>query len=184
MEAPILDRRYTYEEYMSWPEDGRWELIDGAAYMLAAPNIAHQRISSELHRQLANFLFGKPCEVFHSAITVRLNANDDTAVEPDIVVVCDKSKLADGKACVGAPDLIVEILSPSTAGKDKLEKFNKYLSAGVREYWVVDPENKMVNIHLQEDGKYVTTALGEAAMAPVHVLPGCEIILRNVFTIK
>ena len=182
MEALRQDKKYTYEDYMSWSEDERWELIDGTAYMLAAPSIAHQRISSELHRQLANFLFGKPCEVFHAAITVRLNKDNDTAVEPDIVVICDKSKLSDGKACVGAPDMVVEILSPSTASMDRLKKFNLYLQAGVREYWIVDPETKMVNVHMLKDGGYMTTAYGNADTVPVHVLDGCTISLSDVFT--
>ena len=112
---------------------------------------------------------------------MRLRTDEDTVFAPDISIVCDKTKLADGKACNGAPDMIVEILSPSTAGRDKLEKFNKYLQAGVREYWIVDPEHKMVNIHLLEDGKYVTTAFGETDNMPVSVLDGCVISLPAVF---
>ena len=179
MEALRQDKRYTYEDYMNWPEDERWEILDGVAYMMATPNVAHQRISREILVQLAAFLKGKPCEVFAAPFTVRLS--DDNVVEPDIVVVCDKSKLEGGKGCDGAPDMIVEILSPSTAGMDKLKKFNKYLQAGVREYWIVDPDGKVVNIHLLDSGRYTITAHGEAETVPVSVLDGCVINLSDVF---
>jgi Uma2 family endonuclease len=181
MEALKQDKKYTYEDYMSWPKDERWEIIDGVAYMLAAPTIQHQGISGELFKQLAVFLTGKPCRVYAAPFAVRLNNDDHTVVEPDISIVCDMSKLADGKICNGAPDMIIEILSPSTAGMDRLKKFNKYLQAGVREYWIVDPETKMVNVHMLKDGGYMTTAYGNADTVPVHVLDNCIISLPDVF---
>ena len=180
MEALTQDKKYTYEDWLAWPEEERWELIDGVAYMMATPVIAHQDISDELSRQLRNYLIGKPCRAF-SAIGVRLHTDEDTALIPDLSVVCDKAKLADGKVCVGAPDLVVEILSPSTAGRDRLKKFNKYLEAGVREYWIVDPETKMVNVNILENEKYVNHAYGETDAVPVHVLDGCTISLPDVF---
>jgi Uma2 family endonuclease len=110
----------------------------------------------------------------------REDQSDDTFVEPDIVVVCDSSKL-DDKGCNGAPDLAVEILSPSTARYDRVVKFRKYLEAGVREYWVVNPEEKTVQVHILDNGQYVTKTYDETDEAPVTVLPGCVIALPLVF---
>ena len=182
-QAARQDKRYTYADYLTWDDEIRRELIDGAAYLMAPPNRRHQRISSELHGQLYNFLKGKPCEVYAAPFGVRLNAaeGDDSVVLPDIVVVCDKSKL-DEMGCVGAPDLIIEILSPSTAAHDRLIKFNKYLQTGVREYWIVDPDSNTVCVHLLENGKYTISAYGETDAPPVHVLDGCVLQLADVFT--
>ena len=183
MDAIRNDKHYTYADYASWDDDTRYELIDGVAYMMSpAPGRRHQGISGELHRQIKNFLRGKTCKVYDAPFDVRLNAagDDDTVIQPDIVVVCDQSKL-DDKGCNGAPDLVVEILSPSTSGKDRVLKFNKYLQAGVREYWIVDPDNNTVSAHLLKDGQYVTSAYAETDAVPVHVLEGCTISLTDVF---
>jgi len=96
------------------------------------------------------------------------------------VVICDRAKI-DDKGCNGAPDMIIEILSPSTAKHDRLLKFNKYQRAGVREYWIVDPADKTVQVHILENGRYFTTSFGEAGAVPVHVLEDCEIVLPDVF---
>ena len=179
MEALRQDRRYTYDDYMSWPEDERWEIIDGVAYMLAAPTVQHQDISMELSIQLGSFLKGKPCRVYAAPFAVRLS--DDDVFEPDISIVCDKTKLSDGKVCNGAPDMIVEVLSPSTSVRDKVLKFNKYLQAGVREYWVVYPDNKTVSTFILIDGRYVASEYADTDTVPVHVLEGCMISLPDVF---
>jgi len=179
MEAMKKDRRYTYEDYMSWPEDERWEIIDGVAYMLAAPNVAHQGISFELCGQIRDYLKGKPCRAFAAPFAVRLSA--DTVMEPDISVICDASKLSDGKACVGAPDMIIEIMSPSTPAKERVLKFNKYLQAGVREYWVVYPDSKSVSVYTLKDGQYVANEYADSEVVPVQVLKGCTISLPDVF---
>ena len=183
--ARKLDEQYTYADYSSWPEDERWELIDGAAYALATPTRAHQSTLLEIARQIGNFLRGKPCQVFVAPFSVRLNADegDDTVVEPDILVVCDEKKLADGKGVVGAPDLIVEVLSPSTAKHDRLTKFALYQRSGVREYWIVDPDISTVTVNiLFHDIGYVSRAYGEGDTAmPVEVLEGCTINLADVF---
>ena len=174
---------YTYADYLSWDDNIRRELIDGVIYMMAPPNRRHQRVSGELFKQLAVFLTGKSCEVYHAPFGVRLNAaeGDDNVVEPDIVVVCDKSKL-DDMGCVGAPDMIVEILSPSTSAYDKWVKFNKYLRAGVREYWIVDPADHTVNAYVLENGKYTVQVYGDTDTPTVHVLDGCAINLSEIFT--
>ena len=183
MEALRKDKSYTYADYASWDTEERYELIDGVPYMMAAPSITHQRISGNLHGELWNFLRGKPCKVFSAPLDVRLNAaadNDVDVVQPDLMVVCDRSKI-DEKGCNGAPDLVIEILSPSSISHDKLRKFNKYLQTGVREYWIVDPYNKMVTVNILDNGKYYNTAYGETDTVPVHILEGCEISLSDVF---
>ena len=182
---PSTDKqqRYTYEDYYSWDDGKRWELIDGVPYAMApAASDTHQGISGNLFAQLHGFLKGKPCKVFHAAYDVRLNADagDDTVVQPDLVVICDQSK-RDERGYKGAPDMVVEILSPSTAQYDRLIKFRLYQNAGVREYWIVDPETRTVSVHILENSKYVITVYGEDDIAPVHVLDGCEINIADVF---
>ena len=181
-EAIKNDRHYTYADLLKWNDDRRWELIDGVAYLMAPPRRIHEKISTEILKQLAVFLTGKPYEVYGGNFGVRLNADqgDDTLVIPDVTVVCDQSKL-DDMGCTGAPDMIIEILSPSTAARDRLIKFNKYLQAGVREYWIVDPDTKTVSAHVLENGKYTTKAYGDTDAPPVHVLDGCTINLADVF---
>ena len=172
---------YTFEDYMSWDDDQRWEIIDGIAYAMASLSTIHQRLISRVHGQLFNFLKGKPCEVFTAPFGVRLNAEkNNTVVEPDIVVICDKNKI-DEKGCKGAPDFIIEILSPSTASYDMVLKFNKYHEAGVREYWMIDPNNKTVSANTLSGDNYIHKSYGMAGIAPVSVLPGCGINLSEVF---
>ena len=181
-EALKNDKHYTYADYLTWDDDRRWELIDGVAYLMSAPTWEHQRISGELYGQLWLFLKKTPCRVFHAPFDVRLNADqeDDMVVQPDLLVICDHSKLI-GTGCVGAPDMVIEILPPSTAACDRLVKFNKYLQSGVREYWIVDSDTKTVSAHVLENGKYITSAYGEADAPPVHILDGCTIDLSSVF---
>jgi len=176
-------KRYTYDDYCEWADDKRWELIDGVPYAMSAPSLAHQEISGNLFNQLYNFLKGKQCKVFAAPVDVRLNVDfgDDTVVQPDILVVCDKSKLDDGKSVLGAPDLVIEISSPSTSLRDRVLKLNRYLQAGVREYWIVDPEDQSVSVHLLKNNEYVINACGGDESIPVHVLEGCVIELPDVF---
>jgi len=182
---PVENQLYTCDDYYSWDDDRRWELIDGSAYLMSpSPTWKHQGILVGLTKQFAVFLEGKPCNVFVTPFDVRLNADtkDDTVVQPDLLIVCDKSKL-DAKGCNGAPDMVVEILSPSTLRRDRLIKLNLYQKAGVREYWIVDPESLTVSVHILENGKYTVTAYGDEDTAPVSVLEGCEINLTEVFAL-
>ncbi|HBK69238.1 MAG TPA: Uma2 family endonuclease [Firmicutes bacterium] len=152
---------FTYGDYLSWSDEERWELIDGVPYnMSPAPSRMHQKISGELFKQIAIYLTGKTCEVYSAPFDVRLpKAEEDdekvcTVVQPDLVVVCEQKKL-DERGCKGAPDLIIEILSPQSAGKDMKIKFYLYEREGVREYWIVDPEHKTVQVFkLEAKGKY------------------------------
>ncbi|GHU94739.1 hypothetical protein FACS189479_07810 [Spirochaetia bacterium] len=186
------DQHYTYADMLEWDESIRAEIIDGEVYMMSPLARFHQDISRELFGPLYNFLKGKPCKVYPAPFGVRLfpkdDLSDDTVVEPDIVVVCDHSKL-DDRGCNGAPDLVIEILSPSNTQRDRIVKFRKYLAAGVREYWVVDPGQKTVEVHIMNAGdaplgshQYITTVYDAADEAPVSVLPGCSIRLKDVFS--
>ena len=174
--------RYTYTDYYSWDDDKRRELIDGVPYAMAAPGRRHQEILGNLQYQLYGFLKGKPCKVFTAPCDVRLNADtyDDTVVQPDLLVVCDKSKLND-RGCVGGPDMVIEILSPSTLLHDMVIKFRWYLNAGVREYWIVDPDSKIVTVYILKNGEYVTHAYSSDETAPVFILDGCTINLTEIF---
>jgi len=176
--------RYIYEEYTGWDDDERCELIDGVIHMLSSPSQAHQETLLEIGVQFRNLLKGSPCKVFMAPFDVCLSAKgdkDSTVVQPDIFVVCDKSKL-DGKRCNGAPDMVVEILSASTSRRDMVIKFNKYLQAGVREYWMIDPDRKIVLVNILENGNYIAHAYCERDIVPVHILDGCKIDMRDVFT--
>ena len=184
--------RFTYADYLTWPDEERWELIEGVPYSMSpAPTRKHQELSMELCRQFASYLKGKPCKVYAAPFDVRLpetpRASDEqieTVVQPDIVVVCDHDKL-DDKGCKGAPDLVVEILSPSTSKKDMQEKLFLYERVGVKEYWVVHPSDKTVIVFQQNNqGEY-----GRAKMyacndkVVVQLLGDLEIDLAEVFAL-
>ncbi len=157
-----IEKKYSYADYLSWPEDERWEIIDGVPYdMSPAPIPDHQRISVELSRQIANYLIDKTCEVIATPVDVRFSKGEKEnekeifdIVQPDIIINCDKDKI-DDKGCFGAPDVVIEILSPSTASKDIIKKRMLYEKNKVKQYWIVDPQEKEVYIYkLQDNGKY------------------------------
>jgi Uma2 family endonuclease len=187
MAIPKLEQEYSYADYLNWDESERWEIIDGIAFMQATPSRVHQGISGGLFLQFGNYLKGKSCKVYPAPFCVRLdikkNDNDvKNVVEPDITIVCDPSKL-DEKGCNGSPDMVVEILSPSTNKNDRLIKFNKYEKAGVREYWLVDPEPKLVTVFtLQENGKYGRPDMyTDEDRVKVSIFEDLEIDLESVF---
>jgi len=162
MPLPNEQREYTYEDYLSWPEEERWEIINGMAYNQATPSPVHQRISNNLHIEIGNFLKGRECAVFAAPFTVRLPLEGDetdekknkNVIEPDLSIVCDKSKL-DKSGYSGAPTLIIEIISKSSVKRDNVLKLNKYQSAMVPEYWIVTPETESVMRYaLNEQGHY------------------------------
>lgn len=188
MALPAEKARYTFADCLTWGEDERIELIDGEPVMMAPPSRAHQEISMELSRQIANFLEGKRCRVYAAPFAVRLFEQDgdrpedvDTVVEPDITVVCDRNKL-DTHGCKGAPDVVIEILSPSTARHDRLVKLHLYQQAGVREYWIVSPEEQTVQVFLLRDGLLLPCEVYDRfAVAKITALDGCFIELARVF---
>lgn len=149
---------YTIDDIYALPEGKRAELIDGQMYMMAPPSRAHQKVLSELHYQIADFIKRKQgnCEVYPAPFAVYLDETTQTYVEPDISVICDKNKLND-KGCKGAPDWVIEIVSPSSRRMDYSTKLFKYRSAGVREYWLVDPDKNRImvwNFEHEDTGDY------------------------------
>ncbi len=188
MALPAEKTIFTFADYLTWDEDEHIELIEGEAVMMAPPSTVHQLISMELSRQLANFLEGKKCRAIPAPFAVRLFERADdtpadvqTVVETDISVICDRNKL-DDHGCKGAPDMVIEILSPSTRRHDRLVKLNLYQRAGVREYWIVSPSEQTVEVFLLKDGWLVSHAFYEKdGIAKVNVLEGCFIELCKVF---
>ncbi|MCL2189582.1 MAG: Uma2 family endonuclease [Defluviitaleaceae bacterium] len=175
--------RYTYADYATWPEYPRFELIEGEAIQMSAPSWEHQEISMALSGLFWTFLRGKKCRVLAAPFDVRLNFDtlDNTVVQPDLVVICDLDKLSNKKNCLGAPDMAIEILSSSTRSMDKLRKYNIYREFGVREYWVVDPFDRLVEVYVLENEKYTSFVYDDTSTIPVHILEGCEINLAEVF---
>jgi len=183
MPLPQRDHaHHTYGEYRRWPEGVRYELIDGAAYLMApAPDLAHQQIAGEIFRQLSNALKDAACQAFIAPVDVRLpkavEADDavDTVLQPDVLVVSDPSKL-DRRGVRGAPDLIVEVLSPSTASHDQVLKRRVYERAGVREYWLVHPTDRVLTVYRLTESGYGRPDMQElAGSTPIGVLPGVAI---------
>lgn len=184
------DHKWTYADYCSWPDDERWELIDGMAYdMSPAPSRIHQKLSGELFRQISNHLHGRQCEVYAAPFDVRLpgfGAQDDadieTVVQPDIVVVCDPGKL-DDRGCKGAPDLVIEILSPNTAEHDLKDKFYLYQRVGVKEYWVMHPTDRTTMVFKLDDAGHYgrPDVYGSRDRVEVPLLGELVIDLADIF---
>lgn len=147
---------YTEDDYYNLPEDVRAELIDGQLfYNQAAPSRIHQTILSELHITIGAYFKSKggSCRIYPAPFAVKLREDRKTIVEPDISVICDKSKLTD-KGCTGAPDWIIEIISPSNSSHDYIHKLNLYADAGVREYWIVDPVRESIFVYYLEQATF------------------------------
>jgi len=183
--------RYTYADYLTWTDDKRRELIDGIVFLMSAPSRFHAKASGSIFVNLWNFVTKRKgkCEIYHAPFDVRFPKNGETAdnkiytvVQPDICVICDPSKL-DENGCIGAPDLIVEVQSPSTGKRDLQEKFKLYERAGVKEYWVVYPRDKGIEVFLlQKNGKYDKgTAYEFEGKVPVSIFKGLEIDLKVLF---
>jgi Uma2 family endonuclease len=178
------DSRYhSYGDYLTWPDDVRYELINGDAYLMApAPDLVHQDVAGEIYLQARLALKDKPCRAFIAPVDVRLPKQDeadeyiDTVVQPDVLVVCNPDKL-DRRGVRGAPDWIVEVLSPSTAGHDQIRKRQLYECHGVREYWLIHPVDRVLTVYRLIDNEYGKPELyelqGETAVA---ILP--DIIIQ------
>ncbi|MDR0507798.1 MAG: Uma2 family endonuclease [Dysgonamonadaceae bacterium] len=188
-----LNKRYTYADYLTWTDNKFRELLNGFVRLMSpAPTLKHAVIVSRLGYILFDYvkLKGGGCQVFYAPFDVRLPKRPDekddrqiyTVVQPDICVVCDNSKL-DERGCLGAPDMVVEILSLSSQKYDLNEKFNLYEAAGVKEYWVVSPKEKGINVFiLQEDGKYDRGTVYEGNVCvPVLTLKGLTIDSEELF---
>lgn len=177
------DKRYTYADYRNWPDDVRYELIDGTAFLMApAPSVDHQTLAFEVGRQLGNALEGHPCRVLAAPVDVLLGAtaaaSDDavaTVVQPDVLVVCDPAKVTP-RGIRGAPDWVLEVTSPTSASHDQTVKLAAYERAGVREYWLAHPGDRTLTIYRHDGTAYgrpqIAELKGETALA---VLPGVVI---------
>lgn len=148
------EKSYTLEAIYALPDGQRCELIDGHIYQMSPPNTMHQKISWKLHQEIGNYISAKrrSCDIYAAPFAVFLNNDDRNYVEPDLSVICDRSKLTD-KGCSGAPDWIIEIVSPSTQQIDYGLKLFKYRTAGVREYWIVNPMQHTVIVYDFEQEK-------------------------------
>lgn len=146
---------YTAEDYYNIPEEIRAELINGEIVYMAAPSRIHQEIAIQLSTLINSYIKSKKgeCKVYAAPFSVQLRKNEDIVVEPDISVICDKSKL-NKRGCLGAPDWIIEIVSPSNPEHDYIDKLNLYTKASVREYWIVDPQNQNIHVYCLEPGKF------------------------------
>lgn len=176
------DKHYTYRDYLTWPDDVRCELIDGVVYMMSpAPILAHQDVAGEIFFQAKQALRGKPCRAMIAPLDVRLprqdeaDENTDVVVQPDVLVVCDPTKL-DRRGVRGAPDWVVEVLSPSSASRDQIEKRRIYERHGVLEYWLVHPTDRILTVYRLENGEYGKPDIFKLeGSTSVGVLPGVSI---------
>ena len=192
--TPITDinqldtsRTYTYADYLTWQFTEAVELIKGKLYRMSpAPANKHQAISIKLSGELYVLLKKYPCQLRAAPFDVRLTHTKDdrqvtTVVQPDLCVICDVTKL-DEKGCLGAPDFIIEILSPGTSRKDTHEKFAIYEESGVQEYWLVDPTNQILDVFTLENDKYAFKGkFAKGDKVAIYTLPGLEIDLNDIF---
>ena len=188
-----LNRQYTYADYLTWMDEKMRELLNGFIRLMSpAPTLKHAVVSRKLSSAMINFVdqYGGDCQVFYAPFDVRFPKNTAqtadhqiyTVVQPDICVLCDDSKL-DERGCIGAPDMVVEILSPSTQQYDLTQKLIIYETGGVKEYWVVSPKEKIITVFiLQDNGTYDKgTVYEEKTQVPVQTLKGLNISTENLF---
>ena len=188
-----LNKRYTYADYLTWMDDVRRELFDGfIKLMTPAPSIKHQEISFNLTRLFGNYLVHKKCKGFAAPCDVRFpkdrKSHDDkqvyTVLQPDLYIVCDLSKI-DPRGCLGAPDMIIEIISPKSPKRDLKDKFDIYQDHGVREYWIVNPNDENVTVFILDDeSKFQFVGMyAEDDKIPVNIFNGdLKVDLTEVFT--
>jgi Uma2 family endonuclease len=183
--AKESNKKFTYADYLTWPDDERWELINGKAYdMTPAPSVRHQKIVNNLNIFLSTHpKKKKECFIGIAPTDILLSKND--VVQPDIFVVCDEKKITE-ENIQGPPDLIIEVISPATALKDKREKKSLYARYGVKEYIIVDPAMQIVEqFLLQSDSNYgISKIFGPKEVLPLFTLKGIEIPLGEIFEVE
>lgn len=173
---------YTLKDYYGLPDERRVELIDGVFYDMSAPTLAHQRAGLSIYSSINEYISQKRgmCVPFAAPVDVQLDCDEDTMVQPDVLVVCDRDKLLN-RCVYGAPDLIVEVLSPSTSRKDSILKLAKYRAAGVREYWMVDLDKKKVVVYEFEKGES-PVIYGMDQEVPVGIFDGrCRVDFAKLY---
>lgn len=177
---PLPESTFTAQDYWALPEGTRAELIDGQLWDLASPSRVHQEVVYVVGRMMGDHIaaHGGSCKVYPAPFAVNLFADESTFVEPDISVICDRSKLSD-RGCEGAPDLVVEVVLPSNPGMDYVSKLNLYHEAGVREYWICDPQRRQVLCYDFDSERLLTTYDFSEPVASV-VLPGLEVNFARI----
>ena len=183
-----LTKSYTYADYFSWKFEERVELIKGKIFRMSpAPNRMHQKLAGYIYRKMGNFLEGKPCDVYTAPFDVRIprKSKDDkeiiTVLQPDVCVICDLEKL-DFRGCIGAPDIVVEVLSPGNNAKEMKNKYEVYEEAGVKEYWVVSPQDQWLQIHTLVNDKFQQSHyLVAGDVAASAVLAGFSLKVTDLF---
>lgn len=172
-EYGMKEGSYTLEDYYALPEERRVELIDGCFYDLAAPSLPHQAVSARISHLIQDYIGRKKgeCMVFYAPVDVQLDCDNRTMVQPDVIVVCDREKLLE-RCIMGAPDFVIEILSPSTMKKDGTLKLHKYMNAGVKEYWMIDLKRKKVVAYYFEEDDVIPALYGFDSRIPVRIFGG------------
>lgn len=182
-------QNHTLQNYLERPDNERYEIIHGEVIKMTLPPTIHQKVRMDIAMPIANFLHDKSSEIFFVPFAARLFEQQDdtpdkvnTVVEPDIMIICDPTRL-DDYGCKGAPDMVIEILSPSTMHHDRIVKFELYRRAGVREYWIVDPQNQSVEVYLRDENNDLSPheVYTRGDTAKVTVLDGCTVELAKVF---
>lgn len=178
-------KKYTYEEFLEIDDGNRYELLDGELYLMSSPSRLHQKVVVELARQIGNYLEGKKCEVYVAPLNVKFFEKKDiypTVVQPDVMIICDKNKLAD-KAIIGAPDLVIEVLSQYNASHDTFYKYNLYQHYGVKEYWIIDMQRQVITPYiLNKDGVYTLPKMYKLTEdIKINILKNCTISLKKLF---
>ena len=174
------ENRYTLEDIFNLPDGQRAELIDGQMYMMSPPSYKHQKLVMELSASIRDYIKSKggPCEVLPAPFAVILNQDEDTYVEPDISVICDKEKISD-RGCEGAPDMVIEIVSLSSRRMDYTTKNTLYSDAGVREYWIVDPAKERTTVYRYEEDAAPAFSTFDQPLA-VGILDGLQITIADL----
>jgi Uma2 family endonuclease len=178
--TPAPQRKYSWEDYRSWNDGKRWEVIDGEVFaMTPAPSLRHQHVAGALHGTLFPYFKKNPCDLFNAPTAVKLA--DDTVVQPDLLVVCDR-KQEQGSHIDGAPTLVIEVVSPSSIIHDRMRKMVLYARHGVRELWLVTPFPSLVEVYVLEGGKYAHTAAyapGDTLRSPTF--PDLTVAMDEIF---
>ena len=177
---------YTYAEYLLWKFEERVELLKGKLFKMSAPSPAHQVVQCNLNIELGLYFRNQKCQIYPAPFDVRLPAKGETGdaihtvVQPDLCVVCDRTKI-DSRGCIGAPDLVIEIISPGNSKKELKQKFKLYEEAGVREYWVIHPSEEYVIVNVLENNHYKT--LSPIVDDEVHsvIFPTLKVHTKEIF---